>query len=85
VPGLRYPFGHDDFREARSTRFQAPQAQADRVNRAALVAVAVSLLVGCSSAPIPPTYTQDELREICERKMWWWHPNGIRGGYCEKR
>lgn len=55
------------------------------MNRAALVAVAVGLLVGCSSVPIPPTYTQDELREICERKMWWWHPNGIRGGYCEKR
>ena len=45
--------------------------------------VAVAILAGCSSVPIPPTYTQDELKAICERHRGWWHPNGLVGGYCE--
>jgi hypothetical protein len=50
----------------------------------ALLSLATAL-AGCGSAPIEPAYTQDELKAICERQMWWWHPNGVRGGYCEKR
>jgi hypothetical protein len=53
------------------------------VNRPALLVLIVSVLVGCSSVPIPPTYTPDELRAICERHRGWWHPDGLFGGYCE--
>lgn len=55
------------------------------VNPSTLIVVAVSWLVGCSSVsvPIPPTYTQDELKAICERQHGWWHPDGLVGGYCE--
>jgi hypothetical protein len=52
-------------------------------DRGALIVVAVTIMAGCRSAPIPPTYTQDELRAICERHMGWWHPDGLVGGYCE--
>jgi hypothetical protein len=53
-------------------------------SRAALVLVAVAtILAGCSGASIPPTYTQDELKAICERHGGWWHPDGLVGGYCE--
>ena len=38
---------------------------------------------GCHGAPIPPTYTQDELRATCERQRGWWHPDGLIGGHCE--
>ena len=38
---------------------------------------------GCSSVPIPPTYTQDELHAICERRGGWWHEDRLWGGYCE--
>lgn len=51
--------------------------------RAAFFAVAVTILASCRSAPIPPTYTQDELEAICERTGGWWHPDGLIGGYCE--
>lgn len=53
------------------------------MNRVALILVALSLLAGCSSVPIRPTYTQDELRAICERQRGWWHPSQFVGGYCE--
>jgi hypothetical protein len=33
--------------------------------------------------PIPPTYTQDELKVICERNHGWWHPDDLMGGYCQ--
>ncbi len=51
--------------------------------RAALVAVALILLARCTSVPIPPTYTQDELKAICERHGGWWHPDSLAGGHCE--
>jgi hypothetical protein len=50
---------------------------------AALVAVVLTILAGCSSVPIPPTYTQDELKAICERHGGWWHPDELVGGFCE--
>jgi hypothetical protein len=40
---------------------------------------------GCSATPIPPTYTQDELRAICERERGGCHPDDLMGGYCEYR
>ena len=54
-------------------------------SRAVLLGLAVTILAGCSSVPIPPTYTQDELKAICERRNHgWWHTNGLIGGDCEK-
>jgi acyl-CoA synthetase (AMP-forming)/AMP-acid ligase II len=48
-----------------------------------VIAMAAAMLAGCSSTPIPPTYTQDELKAICERHGGWWHPDELVGGYCE--
>jgi len=39
-------------------------------------------LGACSSLPPGPTYTQDELRVICERRGGWWRGNLIPG-LCE--
>jgi hypothetical protein len=52
------------------------------LRHASLLVVAVSILAGCSSVPIPPTYTQDELKAICERHSGKWQPDGIAGGFC---
>ena len=41
--------------------------------------------VGCSSTPIAPTYSQDELKANCERHRGVWHPDDLMGGYCEYR
>jgi hypothetical protein len=49
---------------------------------ALLVAAAGGLLTACSSMPPGPTYTEDELRIICERRGGWWRGNLIPG-YCE--
>jgi hypothetical protein len=51
--------------------------------RVALAAVALTILAGCSSVGTPPTYTQDELKAICERHGGWWHPDDLMGGFCE--
>jgi hypothetical protein len=40
-------------------------------------------LAGCGSVPIPPTYTEGELRAICERRGGWWRENRLTEGYCE--
>jgi hypothetical protein len=52
---------------------------------ACLSACVAACLVSCAitSTPIPPTYTQDELKAICERHGGWWHPDDLVGGYCE--
>jgi hypothetical protein len=47
-----------------------------------LVAGVVLLLAGCSTVPIPPTYTNEELRIICERRGGWWRGELI-DGHCE--
>src|SRR5215470_10933387 len=60
-------------------------AHATVFSRAFLFGVAVSLLVGCSSVSIPPTYTEDELKVICERHNGWWHPDELVGGFCEQK
>jgi hypothetical protein len=51
--------------------------------RAALLAVAGTILAGFGRVPIPPTYTQDELKAICERHGGWWHLDELVGGFCE--
>lgn len=57
-----------------------------RVRAAWLVIGAVVSLLGCtSSAPIPPTYTQAELKADCERRRGWWQPDDLIGGYCDFR
>jgi hypothetical protein len=39
---------------------------------------------GCATIPIVPPYTQEELRDRCERQgSGWWHPDDMMGGYCE--
>ena len=57
--------------------------------RALVLTRAAALLligaVGCSSAPIAPTYSQDELKANCERHRGMWHPDDLMGGYCEYR
>ena len=52
--------------------------------RLAVVTVVLTILAGCSSVPIPPTYTQEELKAICERTGGWWRPDGLTGGFCEQ-
>jgi hypothetical protein len=51
-----------------------------------LSAGAAACLAGCiSGAPIPPTYTQDELKAICERNGGSWYKDDLVGGFCERR
>jgi len=40
------------------------------------------LLAGCAGLPQGPTYTQAELRAICERRGGWWRGDLIPG-FCE--
>jgi hypothetical protein len=47
-----------------------------------LAAAAGGFLSACSSLPPGPTYTQDELRVICERRGGWWRGSLIEG-FCE--
>jgi hypothetical protein len=68
--------------DSRCYRLARSNLRAMLRSRAALV-VAVSVLAGCGGVPVPPTYTQDELKAICERHGGWWHPDGLIGGYCE--
>ena len=51
-----------------------------------LSAGAAVCLAGCiTGAPIPPTYTQDELKMICERNGGSWYRDDLMGGFCERR
>jgi hypothetical protein len=47
-----------------------------------LVAGSCGFLTGCSSVAYPPTYTQAELKTICDRRGGWWRGDLIPG-YCE--
>jgi len=46
------------------------------------LALVGAILGGCATAPIPPAYTKEELKAMCERQGGWWRPN-ILDGYCE--
>ncbi len=49
----------------------------------ALIAAGLcALLAGCAGLPQGPTYTDAELRAICERRGGWWRGEVI-AGYCE--
>jgi hypothetical protein len=52
---------------------------------ALLLIGAVTVQAGCSSAPIAPTYSQDEGKVDCERHRGVWHPDDLMGGSCEYR
>jgi hypothetical protein len=55
-----------------------------RILASALFAVAAGgTFAACSTVPIPPTYTQEELKAICERRGGWWHDDALMGGFCE--
>lgn len=47
-----------------------------------LAAALAAMLGGCAGLPQGPTYTDDELRAICERQGGWWRGQLIVG-YCE--
>jgi hypothetical protein len=47
-----------------------------------LAAGACGLLGGCAGLPQGPTYTDAELRAMCERRGGWWRGELI-AGYCE--
>jgi hypothetical protein len=47
-----------------------------------LAAAAGGLVTGCASMPQGPTYTEAELKAICERRGGWWRGNLIPC-YCE--
>ena len=45
--------------------------------------VLVAFVVGCGSAKIPPPYSEQELRQRCERHGDVWHEDDLMGGFCE--
>ncbi len=47
-----------------------------------LLLFGISLTPGCATAPIPPTYTQEERRATCLRTNGCWRAN-LLDGYCE--
>jgi hypothetical protein len=47
-----------------------------------IAACAGVLLGGCSGVAYPPTYTEAELKAMCERRGGWWRGQLIPG-YCE--
>ena len=44
---------------------------------------ALGLVAGCAGGAIPPTYSQEELRVICERDGGWWRAGNLMAGFCE--
>jgi hypothetical protein len=49
-----------------------------------LSACTAACLVACASTtPFEPTYSQAELKGLCERHGGCWHPDDSAGGYCE--
>jgi hypothetical protein len=49
---------------------------------ALLVAATCGLFSACSTMPQGPTYTDAELKAICERRGGWWRGDLI-AGFCE--
>jgi hypothetical protein len=65
-------------------RYAAMSSRARRILFTALIiGGAGATAVACSTVPIPPTYTQAELKAICERRGGWWHDDDLMGGFCE--
>lgn len=63
----------------------ADRAYPPPMRRRAFALSILLALAGCASdqAPIPPVYTQDELRAQCERHHGWWRAGGLREEFCE--
>jgi hypothetical protein len=53
--------------------------------RAVALGLASAALIACTTAPIPSTYTQDELKARCDRQRGWWRPDELMGGFCDFR
>jgi len=51
--------------------------------RALSLVVALLGLAGCAGGVVPKPYTEQELRDRCERQGGWWHVNDLVGGFCE--
>jgi hypothetical protein len=53
--------------------------------RAAFLSVctAVGLVACANTTPIQPTYSQVELKILCEKHGGCWRPDDLVGGYCE--
>ena len=49
---------------------------------ALLLAATCGMFTACSNMPQGPTYTDAELKAICERRGGWWRGELI-AGYCE--
>ena len=78
------PFGV--LRRSVGSRIEEPAVQTLAWLRTVCLAAGVAAcLVGCATAPIPPTYTQDELKAICERNGFRWYRDDLVGGFCERR
>ena len=71
----------------RSTRAIVTEMRpnARRVVAMALFGSALIMLMGCSSAPIPPTYTQDELKARCESRYGQWYDGDPMRSFCDRR
>jgi len=41
------------------------------------------VLASCSTAPIPPPYTQEELKARCESRSGRWHDGDPMTSFCE--
>ena len=50
--------------------------------RRLVVGAGLLLAAGCAGVPVPPTYTDWELRYTCERTGGWWR-GGLIYEYCE--
>ena len=47
------------------------------------LATLIALLLGCGSVKNSPTYTEQEMKERCERQGDRWITDDLRGGFCE--
>ena len=54
----------------------------DRMIRGLALAMTLALASGCAGA-ISSTYSPADLAQRCELTGGWWHPDELRGGFCE--
>jgi hypothetical protein len=57
-------------------------ARRRQIGRGVVGGVLLLASAGCSGVAYPPTYTETELRTMCERRGGWWRGDLIPG-YCE--
>ena len=80
-----------DTSDAESPRWSEDRMPTDKVMKRSFPRILTGVLLGavvcgaltaCSTVPHPPTYTQAELRAMCERRGGWWRGSLIPD-YCE--